>query len=202
MCSFREPMLIDTQTTYSIPPPSTIYGIISAVCGFPVTYKDTLVAAVLFHTGIGKDFESIWKFEKTRGLRKQVPYQREVIWSPTLYLYLTNNELAQAFQNPSFPISIGRSQDLAYIADVSSVKLDKTDKLILEKTFIPYSDKIEHKTGELHYLRYNIDPDWADEPRKPSIRPYLIFSRLERNVRMQGYHDIKIGRSIVFDNYE
>jgi CRISPR-associated protein Cas5t len=64
--SFRYPQLVSgTQPTLPLPPPSTIYGLVSAAVGQWVDPRDCRLAYVFQHAGKARDLETIYQFSNS-----------------------------------------------------------------------------------------------------------------------------------------
>jgi len=103
------------------PPYSTILGIVSNCAGKVISPKDTRIG---FEYWCGTTTDS--DLERTHRLQdegdKLIPHRkgkwilkRYIHYCPKLDIYLTNTDLADAFENPASAPTMGRSQDLAWI---------------------------------------------------------------------------------------
>jgi CRISPR-associated protein Cas5t len=141
---FKHPLTISgTQLTLPCPPYSTMLGLISACAGKAISHRDTRIGYE-FHCR-STDIE----LEKTDRLvlddkgnlkahrEGQGILKRHVHFRPQLDLYLTNLDLVSAFRNPVNTPTLGRSQDMMWIADVRIVELIPTQTGNLGPTMIP-----------------------------------------------------------------
>jgi len=151
-CSFRYPhFLVGRQLTFDMPPPSTILGhIASAVGQWPD--PTTLRFAYWFTArGKGEDLENqelvvpaaagrsgTGRKAHAKALVATVqPTRREFLLGVRLILYLNRLDLASAFLAPTFPVVLGRSQDLASYIRVEEITLTRSDRGYFEATILP-----------------------------------------------------------------
>ncbi len=140
--SFRFPhFLIGRQPTFPMPPPSTIYGLLTCAAGIPPDPASISFAYRFECEGERiDDIEKIWFLEpnkSTRGPSKEFNLEgnsnilpREWLIFPRLTLYLAGESLdfwINAFRSPRYPPVLGRSQDLASIRTVTKVTLEKAN---------------------------------------------------------------------------
>ncbi|SHK76523.1 CRISPR-associated protein Cas5 [Rhodothermus profundi] len=184
VASFRYPhFLIGRQPTYPMPPPSTIYGLISAALGyFPDPHA--LRFAYRFECARQRvdDVETIWFVQPntaTRGeaAKKNLEAQsnilpREWLVHPRLTLYVTGHGLEalyQAFRSPSYILTLGRSQELVSVRRVERVALRPAQKGWLTPGLFP-----------VHFR------EWA--PLAPAIHmPRFITPRSRRQVEWDWF---------------
>lgn len=150
--SFRYPhFLIGRQPSYSMPPPSTVYGLIAGVLG-DLPHPEAIRFAYRFEC-IGDpvdDVELIWFVEPnmaTRGATKDINITatsnvlpREWLVFPRMTLYLTGENLEQlyaAFRAPHYVPVLGRSQDLVSFRRVDRVRLKRKDWGRFDPTLLP-----------------------------------------------------------------
>ncbi len=183
VASFRYPhFLIGRQPTYPMPPPSTIYGLISAALGhFPD--PQALRFAYRFECARQRvdDVETIWFVQPntaTRGeaAKKNLEAQsnilpREWLVHPRLTLYVTSDELEalyQAFRSPSYTLTLGRSQELVSVRRVERVVLHPVRKGWLEPGLFPVSFRAWAPRAPAIFMprfivprsRHHVDWDW------------------------------------------
>lgn len=138
--SFRYPgFMTAVQPTLPVPPISTIYGILSAAKGELVTPKDVEIGFVFRSFSKTFDLEAIYEMEvatKPRG--KANICQREIMMNPELFIYIKDLGYKKYFQNPEFPLLIGRSSDLAMVKNIEVIDLIEKNNPMFEGTLIPY----------------------------------------------------------------
>ena len=168
--SFRYPhLIVGRQPSFPMPPPSTIYGHVASALGDypdPASFK---FAYTFTSKGNVDDFEHAYelKYQTKKGeLTGKValnfnPVTREVLFEPHLTIYLASNDLdtlQQAFLRPRFPVTLGRSQDLAAYKRVERLNLVQTSRGYYEHTLLPWSFRPYLPIGVgVHMPRY-IDP--------------------------------------------
>lgn len=166
--SFRYPHFVQgVQPTYEMPPPSTIYGLITAVTG-------TFPPAESFEFGVHFTYEA--KFRDLEHIHLDIPYkmanpfQRELLFNPRLTLYLAPVQLADAFRQPFYPLALGRSQDLMTCLELQVITLERSERAYFEHTLLPaeYAPRFQ-RTVAATMARY-IDPQ-----RRPIWGQYAIL---------------------------
>jgi hypothetical protein len=65
-------------------------------------------------------------------------WQREWLWNPCLTLYVTSDEVAQGLRYPHYPLLLGRSQDVAYVASWHEATLEAVDAAPLSGVLLPF----------------------------------------------------------------
>lgn len=142
VASFRYPhFLIGRQPTFPMPPPATIYGLLSAALG---DYPDPRLIRFAYQFNCEKDtiddLETIWFVSKTTTTRGKNALSnleaqsnilpRELVVNPQLTLYLTCdndqefNRIYKAFICPSYILTLGRSQELVSVRDVEVIDMN------------------------------------------------------------------------------
>ncbi len=171
MASFRYPIFIaGFQPTLPVPPLSTIYGLISAAKGSLITPDDALVGFVFKSSGKAVDLETIYELSEPLKAKSNV-CKREVLFEPSLYLYLDKIEYVKAFQKPYYPLLIGRSSELAMVDEIKEVELENKVGVLLGGTLLPFP--MEGVFGPLQALPTH----FSDEiPRKAiGTRPFYMI---------------------------
>lgn len=170
--SFRYPIFISGfQPTLPVPPLSTIYGILSAVKGDVVTPDDVKVGYIFKSSGKFVDLETLYELDD-KNVAKSNVCKRETLADPELYIYLDDLSYAPYFRNPSYPILLGRSQDIAMVKEVKEVELEIVDsKVYFGGTTVPFPTK------HVHGLIQALPTHFTDTiPRKAvGTRPYHVL---------------------------
>ena len=171
--SFRYPTFISGfQPTLPVPPLSTIYGLLSAAKGDLVTPIDTSVGFVFESEAKSVDLETIYELRGLTGNKSNVA-KREFLFNPKLYLYLDNFDFKEFFEEPSYPILLGRSSDLAYINEIREVELKKKSSVNLGKTILPFGT--DGAFGIIQALPTHFS---EDIPRKAiGTKPYILMDQ-------------------------
>jgi len=175
--SFRYPMFITGfQPTLPVPPLSTIYGLVSAAVGSPVTPKDTDLAYVFSYNTKGVDLETIYELAANLKAKSNV-IKREFLYEPKLYLYIKEEQIAQCFYKPYYPLVLGRSSDLLEVKDIKKVQLVEVEgEVRFGNTIVPSLD-IGLRGRAQALPTYFTD----DIPRKAmESRLYLLLESLEK----------------------
>jgi CRISPR-associated protein Cas5t len=170
--SFRYPhFLIGRQTTFDMPPPSTIYGHIASAVGdllkadsfrFGYTFEFRSRASDLEHqhviTSGGSPFERNGVKLRTSVQATVQPHQRDFLFQPRLTLYIDPPALAEAFRNPTFCVILGRSQDLAEVVSVDEIDLERQPGAYFDHTLLPFSYRESTAFGVTVLMPRYIDP--------------------------------------------
>ncbi|UJS18809.1 MAG: type I-B CRISPR-associated protein Cas5b [Candidatus Jettenia sp.] len=139
--SYRVPIfMMGDQPTFKIPPFSTVYGIISAAVGRFITSMDTGVGVVAFSENKANDLEKIHSLTKKFTITPSKPIRREFLHSVDVFLYLTEKNYQHAFENPYYPILLGRSSDLGYVKKVKIITLQQTNEAEFRGTLLPFEE--------------------------------------------------------------
>jgi len=129
----------DGSVSLSVPPPSAIQGLISAVTGEDIS--GISVGWCMKCSGIMVDYEKIVPARKKPKAEDfesystgyhlvRTPIKRTILVDPILMLYVPNY-LEQSFRHPYYGLKMGRSQDIAWIDSICPnviMKQIKTDE--------------------------------------------------------------------------
>ncbi|ACA59802.1 CRISPR-associated protein Cas5 [Candidatus Desulforudis audaxviator] len=178
IASFRYPhFLIGRQTSFDMPPPSTIYGHIASAVGewfnpatvkFAYQFSFQAKGSDLEHQHVitkgGQTFK--WGERKYPVSTQAVvqPHLRDFLFGCRLTLYLYPPDLAEAFRNPVFCVILGRSQDLASITSVEVIELEKAKGAYLEQTLLPFAMRPLLGRGVTVLMPRYIEPPPGREP--------------------------------------
>ncbi|MBX6423905.1 type I-B CRISPR-associated protein Cas5b [Thermosulfurimonas sp. F29] len=142
--SFRVPHFHGRQLSLGVPPFSTVFGLISAAAGrWVLPEKDIPWIGYRFsYKGRGEDLETIISYKEKgphyeKGKLVKNVFYREFLFDCELVLYLPR-EWEDYFRRPRFPLLLGRSQDVAYVAEIKNVELFQADKGKLQGILLPY----------------------------------------------------------------
>ncbi|MBI5681164.1 MAG: CRISPR-associated protein Cas5 [Methanobacterium sp.] len=143
---FRKPTSTSTIVSYSIPPFTTIRGVLSNCLGlgqFPrheeyLLLQDEIKIGIqkIAIKGISKELSKILKLKKTgSGFRRVFPSSpmfREFLVNPEYKVYvLGNNEkiedISKKLKNPERPLYLGQSDDMVDITNIKTIKTEKTE---------------------------------------------------------------------------
>ncbi len=133
--SFRYPYFIQgVQPTYDIPPPATLYGHVCSALGDLLPPDSFRLALHFTFATRFYDYEHIHLFGRESKLS---PFQRELLFHPRLTLYLDRPDWLEAFRQPRYVVTLGRSQDLMTYREVRVVELQAQDSAYVEHTLLP-----------------------------------------------------------------
>ena len=197
--SFRHPQLVTgAQPTLPLPPPSTIYGLISAAAGRWVDPEDCRMGYVFRSSGGARDLEKIYQFQKSSSAGSTVIY-RDWLTDWSLSLYFTELEWAENFLSPVFPLTLGRQQELAHVEigksgeTVSEIELE-TSRTILRGTVVPFP--FPEAFGLVMALPLVMSPDL---PRQAiGVRPWLMVRDEARIENPEIWSDGELGHGVYF----
>jgi CRISPR-associated protein Cas5t len=164
--SFRYPHFVQgIHLTYEMPPPATIYGLISAVVGDYFDPQAMRFAIHFCYRAKFEDYEHLHfppadiKKKEDRAFYKQIqarfgtadlppainPFVREMLFEPTLTLYLDQTvldgiDLMTAFRQPRYPVVLGRSQDLMSIRPPEIINLSAGEPYFVSGTLLSLAE--------------------------------------------------------------
>lgn len=136
--SYRIPFLAVVQPTLPVPPPSTVYGVVSAIVGKLVGPEHTAVGFVAPFQGKAQDLELIYQVSEEGRIEKTNVIKREFLYDPELYLYVTDLKMQTHFASPRYPILLGRSCDLANLVETKVIDLLPVEEAEFQYTLLPY----------------------------------------------------------------
>lgn len=182
---FKNDMTITSvQQTYECPPLSTIYGLIAAATGektgaIPVGYifdyrckgEDYELVTRPLGSEYRKPFrdliesgKAIDRHDVLQGFFGAVPITREILFRCTLRLYIEDENIAESFLKPYYPLLMGRSEDLAFVKEVKPVELKSgRTNILVGKTIIPFNASDSEVYGRICSMPVCIS---EDIPRK------------------------------------
>ena len=127
--SFKYPNLISGfQPTLDVPPISTILGLINAASGEYIKHRKLKIGYYFEYSSKQVDLESIYQIGgHEKGYPKSTVntniINREFLFNSHLIIYLEDETIADYFNQPAFPILLGRSNDLATVNSIERVDL-------------------------------------------------------------------------------
>ena len=187
VASFRNPLFISGfQPTLSIPPLSTIYGLITAAKGEWVTPHDTSVGFVFKSNGKAVDLETVYEFGGGLDAKPNIN-RREFLVQPELFLYTPEIWLREAFERPCYPLLLGRSSDLATVKSIDEIELEDKSETTYQNTILPFPDPQLY--GQVQALPTHFT---AEIPRRPcGTRAYCLITE-KIAYRGDVWHDPKM----------
>lgn len=178
VCSFRYPhFLVGRQPSFDMPPPSTVFGHIASTLGewpdpaairfaywFEARGKvDDLESQHVASPSSGKFHREAQPYPKVLEATVQ-PTRRQMLFGVRMVLYLNRPDLEGAFRVPTFPVVLGRSQDLASYVEVRRVILERAQRAYLERTLLPFSFRRRTGRGRTVLMPRYIAPPPLREP--------------------------------------
>lgn len=186
--SFRYPMfIVGYHPTYTVPPVTTVYGLLSAAKGEKVNSSDVQVGYDFSSYGMGEDLEKIYEWSAAEGkkpprVEKSNIITRQFLYDCTLMLYIEDLGFHQYLKKPCYPLLLGRQSDLAYVRKIDEIELIARSHISLNHTILPFD-------GSLPGQVVSLPSDFTDEAiRKPrGVRTYVIIDTPQEVA--QGYFD-------------
>ncbi|HHY12293.1 MAG TPA: type I-B CRISPR-associated protein Cas5 [Firmicutes bacterium] len=184
--SFRYPHFIHgVHPTFEMPPPSTIYGHICSALGKWMAPEGVRFAYLFKFQAKFHDVEHLHLVSKSSGrlegtriakvLQGSVnPFKREILFNPTLVLYINKPEWYQSFHSPVYPVVLGRSQDLFSYTDIRVVELQTSDKAYFENTLAPFDFGLRAGSGYAVLMPKFLD---YTRGRAPTFERYYVLRR-------------------------
>lgn len=129
--SFRRPLDHNYQRTLPLPPPTTLIGLAGSALGLPdreLWTKDSLLDDVKLSVWMDQEpgrASDMWTLLKIKnGKMERSPYVRELLFNVSYTIIYSADEqlltsLNQAFQNPAYPLSLGREDELILVEDIT-----------------------------------------------------------------------------------
>ena len=177
VASFRRPLDLNYQRTLPLPPPTTLIGIAGAALGLSdldlwspdsplLELKVSVLAQPSPYTGgppgRARDMWTVLKIKDNR-IAERSPYFRELLFY-TRYTLLYGGprdlleNLAEAFMNPSYPLSLGRDDELLWIESPPKISPLSTQYLLKYKNI-----KQVHKIASKMINPRNFHGDGANQ---------------------------------------
>lgn len=197
--SFRHPQLVTgMQPTLPLPPPSTVYGLVSAAAGRWVNPRDCPLAYVFESQGKARDLETIYQFSRSNDAKSNVVL-REWLTDWQLWLYFTKREWAEHFNDPVFPLVLGRQQELAHVVtDFAGSTIQEIDlehsPTTLVGTVVPFP--VWEAAGMVMALPLTMSPDL---PRQAvGVRPWQLIKEPFKTEAENVLHDPQLSQGVYF----
>ncbi len=194
--SFRHPLFISSQQiTLPIPPLSTIHGILSCICGEYVHPSSTQVGYFFKTKALFEDLETIYMLDE-KGKGKANICHRQNFFEARLVLYLTNKDFARSFKKPYYPLTLGRSGDLAMVTSIKTTILERKKPIQYESTLLPFSiGQIGASVASLpRYFTNTI-------PRRPEGVEIFYLLEERKEIPVEGWVDPETQLGVYFHSF-
>ncbi len=126
-CSFRMPYTINVNYTYPVPPPVTLYGLISCALGLPADCYD-LLDEMKITVGVEEEGEVMETYSRIIKRDHRTPDRRTLVirqklLQPVFRLYVLADKefagrIAGKLNDPVFPLYLGESDDILEVDEV------------------------------------------------------------------------------------
>jgi len=174
--SFRVPHFVGHQLTLTVPPLSTIYGLISAAAGRWVSPEEVeWLAYRCEYESKAMDTEAILTVERpspsdfARFVTRNV-LPREFLIMPYLTLYLPP-DWENAFRRPRYTLLLGRTQDVATVEEVKHISLYPVQDGVVSGVLLPI--ELVAKENVSAWLQ-NLPVAFTDEPIRCPVRTHIF----------------------------
>jgi CRISPR-associated protein Cas5t len=201
--SFRYPNLLSgVQPSLEVPPLSTILGLINAASGQYLNHNHLKIGYYFEFESKAIDIETIYMIDSQKNKKptnnaKSNIIRREFLFGNFLRIYTLDETIAQVFQNPVYPLALGRMNDLATLdfrnlgARRILTQVDNADKI--RGQIVPFRDY--HLPGTVQAL-----PKYFTNtiPRQNlGTEPYSVISH-QATVRtnLQAFRDTVNGKEV------
>lgn len=186
--SFRYPHFTwGRQPTFLMPPPSTIYGLISAAVGEWIAPDTVRFSYHFVYERKTEDLEHVHALTEGKGTflyhGKKVPkniegkinpLRREFLYHPQFTLYLDRVDLRSCFLEPRFPLTLGRSQDLLVLNKLQIVELKQSPHVYWEHTILPWEFRPYTRMGTSVMMPRYID---TSNQRNADFQRYIVLQQ-------------------------
>jgi len=204
--TFRKPGSTSLILTYSIPPFTTVRGMLSNALGlqrddYSLQEEVKIGVAVMDFGFKNAEMAKILKLKENKNhpIRDypSAPMFREYIVNPKYRIYLGGNKdivkrIYEALKSPERPLYLGQSDDIVDVNLSLPVDIDETESgqidSIIDELMIPNStiEKIPYKFHK-EKEKYNVEYKLVSIPKKlPIILPHKrkVYRFVDKNVQM------------------
>lgn len=198
----------DGCVSLGVPPPAAIQGLISAAVGQDVS--GVIAGWCMVCSGLYSDYEKIVPARRKpaedhfesfgNGYRLiRTPVKRSILIEPKLTLYVPEY-LMEAFRHPYYTLSLGRSQDIAWVENIAITHvqpLEDTEEAEVEGIICPFPLPSGSIAGTIWLLHTHAcgfgDRIWSDP------FPFAILEKRQRIRGMANLHiDMETGCTVPF----
>jgi len=174
--SFRVPHFVGHQLTLTVPPLSTVYGLISAAAGRWVSPEEVeWLAYRCEYESKAMDTEAILTVERpspsdfARFVTRNV-LPREFLVMPRLTLYLPL-VWESVFRCPRYSLLLGRTQDVATVEEVKPTTLNPAQDGVVSGVLLPFELVAK---GNVSAWLQNLPVAFTDEPIRRPLRMHIF----------------------------
>ncbi len=174
--SFRVPAFVGHQLTLTVPPLSTVFGLLSAAAGRWVMPGEVeWLAYYCTYESKETDLEAIYTVERpkpdqsARFVTRNV-VQREFLVHPCLTLYLPP-AWESVFRCPRYALLLGRTQDVATVMSIAQTELHPVSAGEVKGVLLPLELLVGNNVSA---LMQNLPIAFTDEPQRRPLRMHLF----------------------------
>lgn len=158
--------------------------------------SECTLAYVFKAQGKARDLETIYQFGNSSDAKSNVIF-REWLTDWQLWLYFRERHWATSFEEPVFPLLLGRQQELAHVEQtggiVQEVELEAS-ATILQGTVIPFPNW--QASGMVMALPLAMSPDL---PRQAvGVRPWQLIGEETPITAPDIWHDPDLSQGVCF----
>jgi CRISPR-associated protein Cas5t len=178
--SFRVPHFVGYQLTLTVPPLSTIYGLISAAAGRWISPEEVKwLAYRCEYESKAMDTETIVQIERKKEDQTPQPrkppetfavIRREFLVMPRVTLYLPP-EWGSLFRCPRYSLLLGRTQDVATVEEMKRVYLRQISSGKASGVLLPFELVAK---GDVSAWLQNLPVAFTDEPVRRPLRMHIF----------------------------
>ncbi len=209
--SFRYPNFMTSyHPTLEVPPLSTVLGLVNAAAGKYIEHRNLTIGYFFDYeakaAGQFADVETIHKIGTNANgfaINKitSEPIRREFLVQASLRLYIVDEQLVNFFNQPYYPLLLGRMNDLATVEKIGRMELQKVLQAeILKGQVIPMRGNF--LSGQIQPLpQYFTD---TFPRRNLGTEPYTVLSPKSKPIsgRFEAFRDIEKQVDIFFHHVQ
>ena len=215
--SFRYPHFMQgVHPTFVMPPPATIYGHICSALGewveptgIEFAYHFTYQAQFddVEHIHILSTVPANWpnRTEMSKaGWQHPIavggavnPFKRAMLFQPRLVLYINRPEWEPAFRSPTYPVVLGRSQDLFTYTRIGVIELAQAERAYFEHTLAPYRMALQSPQGYVVLMARYVD---YARGRAPTFARYVVLQRRVHSIDFTRFAGLTASTSYWVDS--
>ena len=153
--SFRISGGLRYHRTYHIPSKTTLIGLLGAAMGLEELELSSLFSSLTTnailakYSGTASDVWLVTKL-KTHAEAESAPIIREMLFEPEYWIYYSNtddssynqlDDIINAFYDPEYALTLGRSDEMIEILEIKKVKLTPISSGSFKNTILPFNYK-------------------------------------------------------------
>jgi len=200
--SFRYPNLISGyQPTLTVPPLSTVVGLISAAKGSYFSPECEKIGYVFRYKTKNVDLETIYQIKNLTNIKSNV-IKREFLYEAELFLYTDSKKIKDYFLTPNYPLLLGRSSDLATVVRVDNLEVEEKEVISkIKGTILPFN-----KYGLIPGIIQALPKYFSNTIPRRNIgtQPYCVIDYrgvVDVKINAKGFSDVDKDLRVDWDVY-